>query len=108
MPYRLNPNFVRDKESAPLSVWLRDPKNVGPEIFDVTIGDVVVDELTEDVEMANRIAATRNRIAADCNEELPAKVRVYHTTGCFGYEAGMPVTLVVDSKESIVATEVKV
>ena len=108
MTYCLNPNLVevpwtRD-EAYPFHdqhVFLRDPKNVGPELFDVTIGKVVLREVSEDNDLANQIADSQARMPKQLNGQPDQKPRVYRTNGCFGYSSDDSVVLVVHSENPV-------
>ncbi|HEV2045047.1 MAG TPA: hypothetical protein VGQ95_00435 [Chthoniobacterales bacterium] len=106
MPYFLNPNLVREpRRVRDEYVFLCDPTNVGPELFDVPIGKVEVREILEDSELANALGETEQRIPRALNPHFGLTPQVFRTRGCFGRSADEPVTIVVHSRHPVLQKE---
>jgi hypothetical protein len=102
MAYLLNPNLVRESRRVRDEyVFLCDPINVGPKLFDPTIGEVVLRDVEEDPELAQSLAETEARLPQNLNHHFGLKPQVFRTTNCFGRSKNESVVLVVHSRNPV-------
>jgi len=101
MPYRLNPDLVRQTiyrdpqfpyhEQA---VFLRDP-HVIPGGYEPGIGEVIVDDVREDLELAAEWNEVGRLMEGETTQ--PQVTRVFRTRGCFEFSDEDEVILIIDS-----------
>ena len=99
MRYRLNPQLVRQnvyrdptfpyREQA---IFLRDPYVV-PNGYEPGIGEVILNDVQEDFELAAQWAED-GRVFDDDGETPP---RIFRTHGCFGFSPQDEVLLIINS-----------
>jgi hypothetical protein len=109
MRFRLNPQLVRytvyrdpDFPFHEQAVFLRDP-HVIPDGYEPGIGEVLLDDVREDV----GLAAEWNEVGALMADSEHERVRIFRSRGCFGFSPEEEVLLIINSSTPPVQPEPK-